>query len=138
LQAGQVLQSGPVNRVFARPANATVARILGAETIAAGVAVGENLIEIPGGTRIMVAGPPLAPGARVGWSIKPERLRLAEAGGYPGVILEVHAAIAGRQALRFRLGETVLRVTAEEAAAPKPGPAQLVIPSSAVQVWPIA
>jgi molybdate transport system permease protein len=138
LQAGQVLQSGPANLVFARPANATVARILGAETIAAGVAVGENLIEIPGGLQIMVAGPPLRLGARVGWSVKPERLRLVEAGGYPGVILEVGPPIAGRLALRFRLGETVLRVMAEEAVASKPGPALLAIPPSAVQVWPIA
>jgi molybdate transport system permease protein len=135
LQSGRVLQSGPVNLVYARPADATVAGILGAATMGRGWAVAEDLIEIAGGTRIIVSGPPLRPGTRIGWSVRPERLRLVGAGGYAGVILAVSAPVAGRQALHFRLGETVLRVLQEAETLSQPGPAQLAIPPSAVQVW---
>jgi molybdate transport system permease protein len=61
LQAGSVLQVGPVNAVFARPATATVARLLGAGTIASGIAVAEDAIEIPGGLRLAVSGPAATP-----------------------------------------------------------------------------
>ncbi len=135
LQAGVVLQAGPVNAVFARPANAAVARLLGAETIASGMAVAEHLVEIGGGIRLAVAGPPLRPGLRVGWSVKPERLGIVRAGGYPGTILAVLPPVAGRQALRVRLGEVVLRMTQDADDALRPGPARIAVPASAVQLW---
>jgi ABC-type Fe3+/spermidine/putrescine transport system ATPase subunit/ABC-type sulfate transport system permease component len=135
LQAGRVLQSGPVNLVYARPAGATVARILGAETIGAGIAITEDLVEIAGGLRIAVAGPPLMPGTAVGWSVRPERLSLVETGGYPGTVLGLGPPVAGRQALRLRLGETVLRVMREADGATRPGPARIAVPPTAVQIW---
>jgi hypothetical protein len=64
-------------------------------------------------------------------------LGLVRAGGYAGVILEAGPAVAGRQALRFRLGETVLRVMQEADRDLGPGPARLGIPPSAVQIWPL-
>jgi ABC-type Fe3+/spermidine/putrescine transport system ATPase subunit/ABC-type sulfate transport system permease component len=137
LQAGSVVQAGPVNTVFARPANATVARLLGAETIAAGIAVGEDAIEIPGGLRLAVSGPPLRRGMRVGWSVRPDRLRIAHgADGYQAMILAVGQPIAGRQELRVRLGGVSLRVMQDAEATLRPGPARLAIPPAAVQVWP--
>jgi hypothetical protein len=113
-----------------------VARLLGAETLATGIAATETLIEIPGGLRLSVSGPPLRPGSRIGWSVRPDRLRLVEAGGYPGTILAVGQPIAGRQTLRFRLGEVVLGVTQAADGIPAPGPARLAIPPSALQIWP--
>ena len=136
LQAGAVLQAGPVNAVFARPASAAVARLLGAETIASGLAVGEHLVEIGGGIRLEVAGPPLRPGTRVGWSIKPDRLGILRAGGYPGIITAVRPPVAGRQELRVRLGDVSLRMTQDADDAFRPGPAQIAVPPSAMQVWP--
>jgi ABC-type sulfate/molybdate transport systems ATPase subunit/ABC-type sulfate transport system permease component len=136
LQAGRVLQSGPVNLVFARPADATVARILGAETIGAGIAIAKDAIEIGDGLAITVAGPPLTPGKAVGWSVRPERLSLVETGGYPATVLDVAPPVAGRQGLRIRLGETVLRVMQEADGALSPGPARVAVPPTAVQVWP--
>ena len=136
LQAGCVLQAGPVNAVFARPANATVARLLGAETIAEGIAVGEDRIEITGGLRLAVSGPPLRPGSRIGWSVRPDRLRIVSAGGYPCTILSVRPAIAGRQELRLRLGAVSLRVMQDAEVVVRPGPAELSVPPSALQVWP--
>jgi molybdate transport system permease protein len=135
LQAGSVVQAGPVNTVFARPANASVARLLGAKNVAGGIAVAEDAIEISGGLRLGVSGPPLPPGSRIGWSVRPDRLRIVGAGGYPCTILGVRPPVAGQQELRLRLGETVLRVTQEAEAHLRPGPAQLAIPPSAVQIW---
>jgi molybdate transport system permease protein len=136
LQAGKVLQAGPVNDIFARPASAQVARILGAETIAAGLALAGNRIDIGGGIAIAVAGPPLRPGARLGWSVSPSALGIVSAGGYPGLIIAAEAPVAGRQALRVRLGDAVLRVAADADAALRLGPARIAVPPSAVQVWP--
>ncbi len=135
LQAGAVLQAGPVNAVFARPTNATVARLLGAETIAAGLAVGEHLVEIGGGIRLVVAGPPLRPGLRVGWSIKPERLRILQVGGYPGTITAVLPPVAGRQELMVRLGDVTLRMMQDADDSLRPGPVRIAVPPAAVQLW---
>jgi ABC-type Fe3+/spermidine/putrescine transport system ATPase subunit/ABC-type sulfate transport system permease component len=135
LRAGSVLQAGPVNAVFARPANAAVARLLGAETIAEGIAVAEDLIAIPGGLRLAVSGPPLRPGSRIGWSVRADRLRIVHTGGYPCTILAVHPAIAGRQELRLRLGAVSLRALQDAEAVLRPGPAEVLVPPSAIQVW---
>ncbi|WP_419759969.1 ATP-binding cassette domain-containing protein [Acidisoma sp.] len=138
LGAGSVLQAGPMNAVFARPANATVARLLGAETVAAGIAIAEDEIEIPGGLRLAVSGPPLLPGSRIGWSVRPDRLRIVGAGGYPCTITTVHPAIAGRQEVRVRLADVPLRLMQDAEAMPRPGPALLAVPPSAIQVWAAA
>jgi molybdate transport system permease protein len=136
LDAGSVVQAGPVNAVFARPASAAVARLLGAGTLASGIAVAEDAIEIPGGLRLDAAGPPLPPGSPIGWSVRPERLRIVPAGGYPCTILAVHPPIAGRQALRLHIGELALHVLQEADPSLRPGPALLEIPPSALQIWP--
>jgi molybdate transport system permease protein len=135
LEAGRVLQAGAVNTVFARPADATVARLLGAETLAFGMAVAPDRIEIDGGIRIAVAGPPLRPGSRIGWSVQAERLSIVQAGGYAGVITALRPPVAGQQELRFRLGEVSLRVMQDAGEGLRPGPAQIAVPPSAVQVW---
>jgi ABC-type Fe3+/spermidine/putrescine transport system ATPase subunit/ABC-type sulfate transport system permease component len=135
LQAGMVLQAGPVNDVFARPANVTVARLLGAQTIATGVALAEDRIDIGGGITLVVAGPPLRPGMAVGWSVAQARLGILSAGGYPGLITMVQAPVAGRQALEVCLGDAVLRVSQEAASHLMPGPARIGVPPSAVQIW---
>ncbi|MBW4022899.1 MAG: ATP-binding cassette domain-containing protein [Proteobacteria bacterium] len=138
LQAGLVLQAGPVNAVFARPANATVARILGAETIASGVTAAADAIDIGSGIRIAVAGPPLPPAVAVAWSVAPERLRVGASGGHAGMILEVGPTVAGRQTLTVRLGDAVLRIAQEADPALRPGAARIVVPPAAVQVWQAA
>ncbi len=73
LDDGHVLQSGPVAAVFRRPANEAVARLLGAENIAAGRAVAPDLIDVGGGIRLAVAGPPLQRG-ELGWAVRPDSL----------------------------------------------------------------
>jgi ABC-type sulfate/molybdate transport systems ATPase subunit len=46
LEHGRALQSGPTAEIFSRPASETVARLLGAEATAEGIAIGEHRIAI--------------------------------------------------------------------------------------------
>jgi hypothetical protein len=52
---------------------------LGAENVAFGIAVDEEQIEIGNDVRLAVAGPPMVHGERVGWSVRPEDIRLGDA-----------------------------------------------------------
>jgi ABC-type Fe3+/spermidine/putrescine transport system ATPase subunit len=46
IEDGRVLQAGPVESIFSRPANETVAYLLGAENVSEGIAVTDNQIAI--------------------------------------------------------------------------------------------
>src|SRR6202040_3421268 len=89
LDQGRVLQTGTTEAVFKRPASETVARLLGAENVAFGIAVDEDQIEIGNGVRLAVAGEPMVHGERVGWSVRPEDIRLGDDGCYEGTIQDV-------------------------------------------------
>ncbi len=134
LEAGHVLQSGPVERVFARPASDVVARLLGAENIGAGRVVAPNRIDIGGGITLDVAGPPL-PATRVGWSVRPSDIGIAAGGRYPGLVERIGKLVAGQRDVSVRLGDCLLRATASAGALVAPGPCRVSIHPTAVQVW---
>jgi hypothetical protein len=54
LEGGQV---GPTDLIFSRPANETVARLLGAESVAQGAAATEDCVAIGAGVLLKVTGP---------------------------------------------------------------------------------
>lgn len=60
-----------------------VARLLGAENIGYGRAVPPDCIGVGAGVRLAVSGPPLEPFRRIGWSVRPERIRFATDGPFP-------------------------------------------------------
>lgn len=134
LEAGHVLQSGSVERVFARPASDVVARLLGAENIGAGRVVAPNRIDIGGGITLDVAGPPL-PATRVGWSVRPGDIGIAADGRYPGLVERIGKLVAGQRDVSVRLGDCLLRATAGAGALVAPGPCRVSIHPTAVQVW---
>jgi ABC-type sulfate/molybdate transport systems ATPase subunit/ABC-type sulfate transport system permease component len=138
LDAGRVLQVGTVNEVFARPASEVVARLLGAENIAFGHAVGANCIDVGEGIQIEVAGPPLQTGARIGWSIRAENVAITAAGDYPGLVVDVAAPIAGRCDIGVRIGDALLRANQEIGASVGLGPCRIGLRPEAVQVWVIS
>ena len=94
LDAGRVLQAGPVRAVFARPASPHVARLLGVPNVFAACAVGDRLVQAAG-LRMAVADPLPdlgPPGAVPGWvvcAIRPEHVRLEPGGDLEGVVLDV-------------------------------------------------
>jgi molybdate transport system permease protein len=134
LEDGRVLQTGPVEAVFSRPASEVAARLLGAENVGEGIAVADNQIAIEGGAILMVAGPPLRPGKRVGWSVRPERVRLCADGRYEARIESI-AAIGGARDVLVRFGVTPLRVLADPSWRTPTNFCRLEIDPGSIQVW---
>jgi ABC-type Fe3+/spermidine/putrescine transport system ATPase subunit/ABC-type sulfate transport system permease component len=137
LEAGRVLQTGPVEEVFRRPANETVARLLGAANAGSGHAIAPNFIDIGGGIRLAVAGPALASPKRIGWSVRPERVRFAEAGDYPVQILDVGEICGGQRDITIQLGDARFDVSADPGFAPLRGAGRVDIDPGALQVWAV-
>jgi molybdate transport system permease protein len=136
LEAGHVLQSGPVEAIFQRPANETVARLLGAERVGTGEATGPDCLDI-GGLVIRITGPALPPGP-VGWSVRPEALRVGRAGDLPAMLLQAGDRRLGQRRMRIRLGDAVLDGVADPGCPTQPGPCRASLDSQAVQVWPLS
>ena len=136
LEDGHVLQSGPAEAVFQRPASEAAARLLGAENVAAGRAVAPDRIDV-GGVLLEVAGPPLSAGP-VGWAVRPGSVRLGGERAHPGELLQAGEVRAGQRHLLVRIGEARLRVTAEPGGAAHLGRCRLSIDPAAIQVWPVS
>jgi molybdate transport system permease protein len=134
LEAGRVLQVGPVQEVFARPINEAAARLLGAEVIGEGRVKPDGRIDIGDGVSLDAAGPPLPPGALVGWSARPYQIRLTTEGGLPATILERGPVHDGQRRLLVRLGAADLSLLADPSC-PEVGACRLSIDPLALQVW---
>jgi len=136
LDGGRVLQSGPTAYVFRRPANETVARLLGAENVAEGVAAGPDKIALGGDMILEVGGPALRPGQRVGWGFSPVHARLDASGLYRGAVERV-TAIALERHISVRLGDATIKL-ADGGSAAAPGDlCRFDIDPEAIQVWPL-
>jgi molybdate transport system permease protein len=134
IEDGHVLQAGPVETIFSRPASETVAYLLGAENVSEGIAVADNQIAIEGGAILLVAGPALQPGRRVGWSVRPERVRLCANGRYEATIESI-ATIGGARDVFVRLGGALLRILADPSWGTPTNRCRLEIDPGAIQVW---
>ena len=134
IEDGHVLQAGPVETIFSRPASETVAYLLGAENVSEGIAVADNQIAIDGGAILLVAGPALQPGRRVGWSVRPERVRLCANGRYEATIESI-ATIGGARDVFVRLGGALLRILADPSYGTPTNRCRLEIDPGAIQVW---
>jgi ABC-type Fe3+/spermidine/putrescine transport system ATPase subunit/ABC-type sulfate transport system permease component len=138
LDHGRVLQTGPVNQVFLRPANETVARLLGAENIGRGRAVAPDCIEVGAGVRLAVSGPPLEPFRPIGWSVRPERIRFVADGPYSARILHFGDVRDGQRTVTVQLGDSVFEVTADPGFRPVNDACHVAIDPQALQIWHVA
>jgi len=136
LKNGRALQSGPTERVFRRPANEAVARLLGADNVAEGIVVGPYQIAIGNGLTVEAAGPPLTRGERVGWSFSPSRARLDPTGPYQGRVDGVASMGVGRQ-ITIRLGDARVRIFDGQTDAPVDAECSFDIDPNSIQVWPL-
>lgn len=135
LADGRPLQSGPTEAVFRRPANGTVARLLGAEDVGEGIAIDEGRIAVGGDVVLTVAGPPLRPGQPVGWSVQPGHVRLDVGGAYHGGVESFVPAGVGSQTT-IRLGDARIRALGKHTNSISGSLCRLTIDPYAVQVWP--
>ena len=136
LEGGRVLQTGATDQVFARPANELAARLLGAEFVAEGVVAEPHLIAIGAEVPLKIAGPPLKPGARVGWTAPSARVRLSEHGLYRGCVERVVPVGTGRQ-LAIRFGQSLVHALAGYVDFPSGTACRFDIDPDAVRIWPL-
>jgi molybdate transport system permease protein len=136
LKDGRSLQTGPTEQVFRRPANETVARLLGADNVAEGVAADARHIVLADGTRVTVAGPALIPGQRVGWSFSPVRARITSNGPYQGTVEGVTSLGIGSH-VTLRVGDARVRILDGHSHPESGSPCNFDVDPDAIQVWPV-
>jgi molybdate transport system permease protein len=136
IDAGRVLQAGPVGSIFTRPVNETAARLLGVETMGYGRVAGSDRIDVGSSVCLLVAGPPLSSMSEVGWAVRPYQVRITDYGGYPGTVLRRGVIHDGQRRVLVRLGNVDLDILAE-AGCPAEGPCGVHIDPEAIQVWPV-
>ncbi len=134
LGAGRVLQSGPAEQVFLRPASEAVARLLGAQAVGHGVAVATDRIDVGAGVRLGVAGPALVPGTRLGWTVRPDRVRIGVE-GYPAEVVGLGPATPMQREIVLQLGATTLCAAVAPGEMVAAGACRVFVHPSAVQVW---
>ncbi|MHB8285055.1 MAG: ABC transporter ATP-binding protein/permease [Caulobacteraceae bacterium] len=137
LEAGRVLQAGPVGEVFARPVSEAAARLLGAEVIGWGRVTRDGRIDIGGGVLLIAAGPALSANVAVGWSVRPFQVRLGEAGAYPATLLSQAPVRDGQRRVTLKLGDVELSLLTDPSC-PALGRCRVDIDPQALQVWPVA
>ncbi|HEY2529356.1 MAG TPA: ATP-binding cassette domain-containing protein [Xanthobacteraceae bacterium] len=136
LEGGQVLQSGPTRRVFSRPVNETAARLLGAETVAAGVVADPDSVAIGAGVLLRVAGPMPRPGSRIGWTVPSARVRMSDAGEYQGLVESVITVGVGCQ-IAIRFGDALVHALAGYADLVCGSSCRFDVDPDAVRIWPL-
>lgn len=135
LEDGRVLQSGATDEVFSRPADETVARLLGAEVIAPGIVADSEHIAVGADELLRVGRPALPPGSRVGWTVPWQRVRLNYAGEYQGRVERSISIGMGRQ-ITIRFGNAVLQGLAGNADCAVGSVCRFDIDPDAVRIWP--
>ncbi|HLH47374.1 MAG TPA: ATP-binding cassette domain-containing protein [Acidimicrobiales bacterium] len=137
LVGGQVLQAGPRQEVFGRPASPEVAALLGVRNLVRGLVRAPGEVE-SGDVRVVAATEGMAPGTEVVWGIRTERVGVG-AGPYVATVTDV-ADLGAVAALEVRLGSAVeLHARLDEPARLAPGDTcRIAIPADAVMVWPAA
>ncbi len=96
LEAGRVLQAGPVGEVFHNPASAEVARLVGAENVLEGVAAPPGTITA-GGAVFPADVEGFAAGERVSWAVRPEDVEVYPA--WPASAADLPASAADQLAV---------------------------------------
>jgi ABC-type Fe3+/spermidine/putrescine transport system ATPase subunit/ABC-type sulfate transport system permease component len=136
LESGRVLQSGPTAEVFMRPANEIAARLLGAEFVAEGIAADNAAIAVGDDVLLKVAGPPLRPGARVGWTALSSRVRISEHGHYEGRVERSVPVGVGHQ-IAIRFGKSLILALVGYAPPSCGSACRFDIDADAVRIWPL-
>ncbi len=137
LDQGQVLQAGPAEAVWARPANARAASLLGLVSAGHGTITTAGQLDLGRGTMLSLAGPALPAGLRVGFAVPPDAIRPHPAGPVRGDILPGAVLAQGVARQSLALGNAVLPIMLPPPGLPAGQIAVAIAPQS-VQVWPDA
>jgi ABC-type sugar transport system ATPase subunit len=136
LEDGRVLQAGPADQLLRRPVNETAARLLGAETIAEGTALAPDAIQVGAELPLKVAGPPLLPGSRVGWSVPAARVHLSDSGLYQGMI-ESAVPVGTDWNVTIGFGRSSIVAQSGSATLARGNACRFDIDPQSVRIWPL-
>lgn len=132
---GKLLQAGTRSQVYARPASAQVARLLGISNVnrATVHAAGEIT---SGQLRLRADTGSFAPGTDVLWCIRPEHIGIAADGCHPGVVSDV-ADIGTRTVVTVRLdgGPELRASTTDSFHLDAAAPCRVSLPADRVLLW---
>ncbi|WP_296659711.1 ATP-binding cassette domain-containing protein [Paraburkholderia sp.] len=134
IEHGRVLQAGPVNDVFRRPASLRVAELLGLHNVGEGVARAADEIETAKGLRLPYAGASFTPGTRVMWRVAPRALRATPEGAWTGMPAG-HALRHGDRYVTIEMGGEAFDIAAEDAPCTSDGVQRFSIEREGVSVW---
>ena len=137
IDGGRLLQAGPAAQVFARPASARVALLLGIPNLNSGRMLREGVLEA-GGVELRVPPGSPPPGEAVSWCVPAEEIRVSAAGPHRALLLDVADVGTGLE-LTLKLGglELLARSGHVEGLATG-GECRVEVPAGAVRVWPAA
>ncbi|WP_322012282.1 ATP-binding cassette domain-containing protein [Paraburkholderia sp. J12] len=135
IEQGRVLQAGPVDEVFDRPATPRVAELLGLHNVGEGIVRAGGEIETSKGLRLPCNGATLATGTRVMWRVSPRALRATPEGAWTGT-LAGHALRHGDRYVTIAIGGESFDIAAEDAPRTTQGGERFAIERDGVTVWP--
>ena len=84
---GRLLQAGPREEVYRRPASPAVARLLGIQNLNSGRVIGAGVLLV--GSAHVAVSTDLPTGTEVLWSVRPERISLGSTGRYEALVTDV-------------------------------------------------
>ncbi|WP_027797680.1 ABC transporter ATP-binding protein/permease [Paraburkholderia acidipaludis] len=114
IEQGRVLQAGPIDEVFARPATLRVAELLGLHNVGEGIVRAPGEIETVKGLRLPCGDASLAVGTRVMWRVSPRALRTANDGAWTGTPAG-HALRHGDRYVTIEIGNERFDLADEDA-----------------------
>jgi molybdate transport system permease protein len=134
IEHGRVLQAGPVDEVFSRPASLRVAELLGLHNVGTGTVCANGEIETANGLRLPCADAALAPGARVLWRVAPRALRATPDGAWTGAPIG-HALRHGDRYVTIELGGELFDIASDDAPSAFGGEQRFSIDRDGVSAW---
>ena len=135
LDHGTVLQAGPAQRVWARPANARAARLLGVSAAGHATITPHGALDLGRGILLPLEPPTPPAGTRVGFAIPPAAIRPHPSGPHGGEILPGLTLGQGIARQTLALGAATLPIDLPPPGL-GPGPLAVAIAPQSVQIWP--
>jgi ABC-type sulfate/molybdate transport systems ATPase subunit/ABC-type sulfate transport system permease component len=134
LEEGRAIQQGPAVEVLARPASATVARLLGIPNTHTGTVLAPGCI-LTAGVELDAPTDALAPGSAVGWAVRPEDIAIDPDGRYGATVLDAVTLGAGNE-ITVAIDALELTVrTGRRSTIPRDPTCRIDIPAQAITLW---
>ncbi|MFM0294695.1 MULTISPECIES: ABC transporter ATP-binding protein/permease [Paraburkholderia] len=136
VEQGRVLQAGPIDAVFERPASMRVAALLGLHNVGEGVMSASAHVEIAPGFVIGTgdSGLALDAGERVMWRVSSHAIHVTDAGMHAGVIDAVELR-RGERYVRVNIAGVRFDMANEDTRLREGAPCRVDFRASGVAVW---